>query len=229
MSYAGFFNHPALSYTIILHSIQPSRTPSYTGLFSHPTLSYLILPLDCSAILPYRTLAYILPQPTTHDTLSYPIIHPITFFHVLPHHTSYLNVLRPTLACSAILPCRTSYHNLLRPTLDCSYRLVQPSYLLVPHPTTTFFVLHWIVQPSYLIVPYHTAYYIFPRPTLPGLFSHPTFSYPVLPPPTNLAIQCRTIQCRTKKGVVGRGSKPKVGWPRGICRLSRRTRCTKCR
>ena len=45
--------------------------------------------------------------------------------------------LHSTLDCSAILPCATpSYHNLLRPTLAVSTK----------HPTTTFFVLHWIVQ-----------------------------------------------------------------------------------
>ena len=64
--YLDFSNHPALSYTIILHSIQPYHevqtkqvySSSYTGLFSHPTLSYPIIhilhewreaPLDCMA------------------------------------------------------------------------------------------------------------------------------------------------------------------------------------
>ena len=47
LAYTGRCNHPALVYTIILHTIQPYCTPSDTGLFIHPTLSYLILPTNC--------------------------------------------------------------------------------------------------------------------------------------------------------------------------------------
>ncbi len=63
---------------------------------------------------------------------------------------------------------RTLSYILPRPTLNCSS--------ILPHPTTTFFVLHWIVQPSYLMLsrpttirysrtyykhlPYHTSYHV---------------------------------------------------------------------
>ena len=52
------------------------------------------------------------------------------------------------------------------------------SYLSLPHPTTTFFVLHWSVQPSYLIVLYHTSYYVL------HWIVQPTLSYHYLLHPT---------------------------------------------
>ena len=82
---------------IILHAIQPYRTPSYTGLFIDPTLFYLILPLDCSAILPYRTLSYILPHPTLDCSSILP--HPTTTFTV--PSTVLQPVPRGTAACTS--------------------------------------------------------------------------------------------------------------------------------
>ena len=38
--------------------------------------------------------------------------------------------------------------------------------VLFIHPTTTFFVLHWLVQPSYLLLPRPTPSYLsLPHPT----------------------------------------------------------------
>ena len=51
------------------------------------------------------------------------------------------------------------------------------SYLILPHPTTTFFVLHWSVQPAYLSVPFHTSYDVL------HWIGHP--SYPSLPQPAS--------------------------------------------
>ena len=99
------------------------------------------------------------------------------------------------------------------PTL-CYHVLPQPSYILprltlecssiLPHPTATFFVLHWSVQPSYGIVLYHTSYHRLHWLVQP--------SYRRLPrPTTTFVVQHWLVQCRTKKGVWW-GRIPDVRW-----------------
>ena len=69
-------------------TIRPYRTPSYTVLCFPPTTpAYhnLLRPtLECVAILPYRTLAYLLAHSSTdytgffnHPTVSFTLLHPI--------------------------------------------------------------------------------------------------------------------------------------------------------
>ncbi len=106
--------------------------------------------------IPYRTLSYILPRPTS----------PPAF---LTHHY----VLRPTPSYYNIHPT-TSYHVLhlfSHPTLLCILHfIVHPSYFMPP----SYHNRHWIVQPSYLVV--RTLSYILPRPTLDcsSILPHPT-------------------------------------------------------
>ena len=115
-----------------------------------------------------------------------------------------------TLDCSSILP-----QPLLRPTQDFSTLLPYrtPSYIFyptpIPHPTTPFFVQHWIVQPSHLILPRPTTTFfvlnwIFQPKILPissqpyhtpGLFSQPTLSYLILPLACSAILPYRTLSC----------------------------------
>ena len=123
-SYSGLFSHPTLAY--------PFRQPStsYTGVVIQPTPTYhsLLRPtLQWSAILAYSGSPSYRMLPRIWSVPAYLLVHPRTACS-LPHHTSYLNVRRPTLDWSASLPCRTAYHNLLRPTLSSS------SFIL-PFPT----------------------------------------------------------------------------------------------
>ncbi len=80
--------------------------------------------LDCSAILPYRTLSYILPRLTldcsSTTLLSYTELfsHPTLSY---PYHTSS----RPTLNCSSILP-----HLLLQPSSSYTGLSSHPTYAL---------------------------------------------------------------------------------------------------
>ena len=122
---------------------------------------------------------------------------------ILPHHTSF-HVLRCIFQPSCLI---VHYYPTFYPTFSYPliHWLVQPSYLILPHPTTGLFspptLSYPIIHPTtayhtlHLIVPYHTSYYILPRPTPPhilpqrsssytGLFSHPTLSY-ILPQPSS--------------------------------------------
>ncbi len=103
-------------------------------------------------------------------------------------------------------------------TLQCTMHCIMSDQPIMPHPTTTFFVLHWIariVQPSYiyLIVPYHTSLYWIVHPSYP--IKRPTLSYP--PSYHNLLLS----------GSVGRRrlwyrtGEQKVGWMNKPCSVGR--------
>ena len=123
----------------------------------------------------------------SHPTVSYPIIHPSTSYTWLVH-PSYLKLPRPTTypilphpsssytgLFNLIVPYHTSYHSLL------------------PHPPTPFFVLHWSVQPSFLMLPRPTTTFVQPSylsvPSLayiPLVYPHPTSYHDLL---------CPTLDC----------------------------------
>ena len=83
------------------------------------------------------------------------------------------------------------------------------SYLSLPQPTTTFFVLHWSVQPAYLSVPFQTSYDVLhwivhpsypflpqPASSYTALFSHPIIQWLAILPSATPSYH--NIRCPTK-------------------------------
>ena len=153
------------SYLILPHPTTTCRgcvMIRYDGcgsILPYPT-PFLCPTLDCSAIIPYHTLSYILLRPSYHNQHWISTKHLTTTFFVLHWIFNHLT-LSYTILHPFFYPHPTSYQDLLCPTL-------QPSHLILPRPTTNSFVLNWVFQPN--ILPQPSSSYT-------GSFNHPTLSY----------------------------------------------------
>ena len=146
--------HPTpILHCILLPSYHILATSSYTGFSCHPTISYPAVPILSHLTTSYLVLNWILLP--CYPVLSHRMGEDkvgcgIQSYHILP---------RPTLDSYSVAHCHPTSH----PTL---------SYIILPHPTSSNPILHWILLPSYHILA--TASYT-------GFSCHPTISYPAVP------------------------------------------------